>query len=219
MPGGSPWPRSSRSASTTSKAHAKHPSRGGLFTQAGVDALANVPIDELIRCLDHAVKERAAQLNPPPEDPSAPADRLLAGVQWNWETLLRNRAIDAWMHEQDIRRALNPAGGRGGLGMHVTVRSFIAALPYIVGKQAAIGPGHAVRFDITGPVAANVTIEVGSDGRASETDREPLTTISMDAETFARLAGGREPLEAFTVRVEGDEQVAASILANLAITP
>src|SRR5699024_9388669 len=108
--------------------------------------------------LDRAVKERTAPLQTLPEDPSTPADRTPGGAPWDWETTLRNRAVDAWMHEQDIRRALDPEGGRGGLGMHVTVRTFAAALPFVVGKRAAIEPGRAVRFSITGPVAITRTI-------------------------------------------------------------
>ncbi len=189
------------------------------FTQAGVDALASVHVDELLVRLEAAVARRHAQLTPAPSDPATPADRSLAGKNWNWGTLLRNRAIDAWLHEQDIRRALGLPGNLGTAGALVTVHGLAASLPFVIGKLADAPRGHAVRFELSGEVPLTRTIVVGEDGRASETDAAPSTIISMSAEAFTRLAGGREPLETFDVTVEGDAAIAARILANLAVTP
>lgn len=189
------------------------------YTQAGVDELAETPVAELIERLQTALSTRLGQLTPPPADPAAPADRTPGGVTWNWQTLLNNRALDAWMHEQDIRRAIGREGGLDSLGLQLTVRSLASALPFIVGKRARIEEGQPVRFVIDDRVAIDRTITVGDDGRAADTDAEPHATISMSAETFTRLAGGREPLETFEVSIEGDREIAARVLANFAVTP
>lgn len=189
------------------------------YTQAGVESLADVPVAELLTRLDRAVAERSSQLTSLPEDAAAPADLTPGGVAWDWETLLRNRAVDAWMHEQDIRRAIGKPGGYESAGAQVTVRSFSTALPFIIGKRARVEPGHPVRFEIDGPVSIARTIVVGEDGRAADTETEPRTTISMSTETFTRLAGGRESRENFEIRIEGDSMIADRVLANFAITP
>ena len=189
------------------------------YTQPGVEQLADVPVAQLLERLATAAAARAAQLDPPPADPAAPADRAPGGIDWNWDTLLRNRAIDAWMHEQDIRRAIGSPGGLDSAGAAVTVRSFASALPFVVGKRARAPQGHGVRFDIAGPIAFSRTIAVGENGRAADTDDEPRTVIAMDSETFARLGGGRESAEEFDVRVTGDAELASRVLSSLAVTP
>lgn len=189
------------------------------YTEAGVAALTGVSVAELLERLERAVAARSSQLAVLPSDPSAPADRTPGGVAWDYETLLRNRAIDAWMHEQDIRRAIERPGGLDTLGMQIAARSLSSALPFVVGKRAKIEPGQPVRIVIDGPVSIDRTIVVGDDGRAADTDVEPLATIAMSSETFTRLAGGREALDSFEVRIEGDKSLAARVLAKLAVTP
>lgn len=189
------------------------------YTQPGVEQLADVPVAQLLERLAAAVAARAAQLDPLPTDPAAPADRAPGGIDWSWNTLLRNRAIDSWMHEQDIRRTIGSPGGLDSAGAAVTVRSFASALPFVVGKRAQAPQGHGVRFEIAGPTAFSRTIAVGENGRAADTGDAPRTIIAMDSETFARLGGGRELAEEFDVRVTGDAELASRVLSSLAVTP
>ena len=41
--------------------------------------------------------------------PRRPRPALFGGIGWSTWTLLRNRPLDVWMHEQDVRRARRPA--------------------------------------------------------------------------------------------------------------
>jgi uncharacterized protein (TIGR03083 family) len=190
------------------------------YTEAGVASLSHVPIAQLLDRLDVAAQRRRAQLDPLPPA-HAPAARTPAGLQWTWDTLLRNRALDAWMHEQDIRRALDKPGNLDSLGARVTIGALAASLPFVIGKRAGVAPGHPVRFELTGPNVLTRTIEVDESGRAALTngDTTPATVITMTSEAFARLAGGREPFDTFDIQVSGDGEVARRILANLAVTP
>ena len=62
------------------------------------------------------------------------------------------RVFDSWVHEQDVRRALDrPGGGEPGLGP--LARSRAGAMPFVVGKQAACPDGTAVRFEVSVPGA------------------------------------------------------------------
>lgn len=189
------------------------------YTQAGVDALREIPLPDLLARLRSVVDRRSAQLEVLPDDPSAPAASTPAGAPWSWDTLLRNRAIDAWMHEQDLRRAVGRPGSLDSPGAQVSVQSFRAALGFVVGKRAAAPEGHPVGFVITGGVPFTRTIAVGADGRASDTDAEPETTVRMDTESFIVLAGGRRGPGQVPVTVEGDSELAHRVLTGLAVTP
>lgn len=189
------------------------------YTQGGVDALKTVPLHELIERLQVAVSARAKQLDPLPADASALPDRRPGGIDWNWSTMLRNRVIDAWMHEQDLRRAIGAPDRLDAAGAAITLQSFASALPFIVGKRAQVSPAHPVQFEIDGPYAFTRTIAVDDTGRARDTEAAPLTTIAMSSGAFLRLAGGREPVKAFDVRVSGDTEVASRVLQSLAVTP
>src|SRR5690606_20316142 len=125
--------------------------------------LSDVALPDLLARLRAAFDRRATQLAVLPDDPSAPAPSTLAGTPWSWDTLLRNRAIDAWMHEQDVRRAVQRPGNLGSRGAHVAVQSFRSALPFVVGKRAAAPAGHPVGIVVTGAVPFSRTITVGDD--------------------------------------------------------
>ena len=70
-----------------------------------------------------------------------------------------------------------------------------------------------------GAATVGRVVAVGEDGRAGDSTADPLTTITMSSETFARLGSGREPLDTFEVSVTGDAALAARVLASLNVTP
>jgi hypothetical protein len=65
-------------------------------------------------------------------------------------------------------------------------------------------------------------VRVGDDGRAAPlpgpVDQADVA-VRMDLETYVVLAGGRRSPEAVAVEVGGDEELAAKVLAALAVTP
>jgi hypothetical protein len=144
--------------------------------------------------------------------------------------LLGVRVFDIWMHEQDIREALDRPGGLDtGAAAHTVSRLF-AALPRIVAKEAAIEPGNAVVLDLTGPTTGRAGARVEEhDGRATGiplftggADEHPdvvTTSLTMSTRVAARLAGGRRDPSDLHVVVHGDEDVARRVLAALTITP
>jgi len=175
-------------------------------------------VEEFTRC----VTARSAALRAqPPTDPSAPAAHTPGGTAWSWEEFLRNRVIDLWMHEQDIRRAVGQPGGMDTSGARVTLTSFALALPYVLGKRVAPPAGTVAVWDIAGPVPLTVAVRMDENGRATALPEPPADAtvrMTMDAETFAILAGGRRPPAAVKVRVEGDADLASRALAAMSIT-
>ncbi len=187
------------------------------YTNAGVVALRDVPVEQLRADLRDLVARRAEGLADLP-DPEAKAPVTPAGVDWTWDVALRNRTIDMWMHEQDIRRAVGLPGGLDSLGAQVTTATFSAALPYVLGRRAKAPAGSVVRWVVTGPVPVDATIGVGDDGRARRTDAEPDATLTMDTEAFTVLAGGRRGPDGVEARVDGDTELAQRVLAAMTIT-
>lgn len=187
------------------------------YTNAGVAALREVEVEQLRADLRDLVARRAEQLTELP-DPNERAASTPAGVDWTWDVALRNRTVDMWMHEQDIRRAVGLPGSQDTLGAHVTTASFSAALPYILGRRAQAPVGTVVRWLVTGPVPVDATIGVGDDGRARATDAAPTATLTMDTEAFTVLAGGRRGPDGVEVQVDGDSELAGRVLAAMAVT-
>jgi uncharacterized protein (TIGR03083 family) len=107
--------------------------------------------------------------------------------------LLPFRMFDAWVHEQDIRRAVGRPGdldtpvAERGLGM-VT-----ASMSFVVGKKVSPPEGSVVVFSLSGPLARQVVVGI-VDGRGRILDRapdDPSVRLHMSTETFARLGCGR----------------------------
>lgn len=187
------------------------------YTNAGVDALRDVPVEQLRADLADLVARRAELLADLP-DPHASAENTPAGVDWTWEVALRNRAIDLWTHEQDIRRAVDLPGGLDSFGAQVTTATFAAALPFVLGRKAKAPAGSVVRWVVSGGVPFDATIGIGDDGRARPTDDEPDATLRMDSETFTILGAGRRGPDGVTVEIDGDRDLATLVLNAMAVT-
>lgn len=103
------------------------------------------------------------------------------------------RILDCWLHEQDIRRALDRPGRLDGDAAEHTIDRLVRTIPMVVAKRAACPEGRAVALHVTGPVERALVCEV-RDGRAAFVDdpaTEPLCTLTMPTETFVVLATGR----------------------------
>ena len=104
------------------------------------------------------------------------------------------RVFDSWVHEQDVRRALDRPGGSGNAASAISLDRVQGAMPFVVGKKAGCADGTAVRFDVAGPGndARAFTIAVEG-GRARPVGDEvaPTVTLSLSSIDFMRLGCGR----------------------------
>ncbi|HUH53553.1 MAG TPA: maleylpyruvate isomerase family mycothiol-dependent enzyme [Microbacteriaceae bacterium] len=189
------------------------------YTQRGVDAFRSLTVKQLRDLLAEFVEMRKEQLSTSSLEVDMPGLYTPDGVSWDLETLLRNRTVDAWVHEQDLRRALDLPLRIEGLAATTTLTTFVAALPFVIGKRVGLDAGHPVRFKIQGAFNFDQTIEVSDAGRATATDNAPLTTLTMSDEAFFLLAAGRTDWKSIAVEISGDAEVAKLLLDNLAITP
>jgi uncharacterized protein (TIGR03083 family) len=136
---------------------------------------------------------------------------------------VRIRIFDAWVHEQDIRRALGRPGElEGPVAVH-SVGRLARAMPFVVARKSQAPDGATVVFDITGAAGRVLPVVVeGKRGReAEQLPAEPTVRINTDVETFACLGCGRwepeETLRSGKVRTVGDEVLGRTIVHQLNI--
>lgn len=195
----------------------------GLYTERGPLARRDWPAERIVEELEQSAATRLAELRAhPPTDGTAAATRTPGGIGWDWNTLLSNRVVDVWMHEQDIRRAVGRPGGMDSAGAEHTVSVFARGFGYTVGKRVAPSAGTTVALEVTGLRPVHLAVEVGADGRARPVvppPDSPTVRLRMDLETYVVLAGGRRDPADVEVEVTGDQELGRQVLAVMAVTP
>lgn len=193
----------------------------GHYTEIGVVNRRGAAPEALVAEIREAAAARREALRAdPPSDPDAKPERIFGGVPWTWRTLLRNRPLDVWMHEQDVRRAVGRPGGLDSPAARHTAAYLCESMGFVLAKKVGAEPGTSLVLEVEGhdPVA----FEVGEDrrGRAlPEPPAAPTVRLRTDRQTFTCLAGGRRPAEPGTVHVEGDQDLGERVVAAMATTP
>lgn len=133
------------------------------------------------------------------------------------------RVFDCWIHEQDIRDAVNRRVDAVGPVAELSMAKLGEGMPYVVGKKAGAPQGASVVFDVAGP--AGFELSVGVEGRArilDESPDDPTTRLRMDDATFIGLASGRLAAEQILaegrVLFDGDEALGRAVVSNMAFT-
>lgn len=130
--------------------------------------------------------------------------------------LLAIRSMDIWVHEQDIRRAINKPGGVSGPVAENAFARHATALPFVVGKKVAPPEGTTVVFDVDGAGKTAVEMRAPRAGAVEPPD-DPTVTLHMDFETFNRLCCGRGDNAEVgkAVRIDGDEELGRKVVASM----
>lgn len=212
----------------------------GRYTEQGVIARRDRTPEQLIAELAESADARYAMLaSTPPTDASQRAYPLFAGVDWDWGTLLGNRVVDVWVHEQDIRRAAGVRGGFDSPAARHTLAVMTGSLPPIVARRAAAPPGSSVVISLdrapgrsgVGDAPVTVVVSVDDTGRGrlgGPAPANPTARLVTDVETFACASGGRRRPDVIegdaapgpgTVAVRGDVALGERIVAALSIMP
>jgi uncharacterized protein (TIGR03083 family) len=161
-------------------------------TEPAVHLRRGHPPAEVLDELREATAERLEQL------------RALGEDQWNepgptpvgtvpYREFMEVRTFDCWMHEQDVRRAVDRPGHQDGPVAEHAIGRCAKALGFVVGKKAGAPDGSTVVFDLQGPITREITVTV-SGGRAQVVDDAPGTPtvrLTMTPETLWCLGGGR----------------------------
>ena len=139
---------------------------------------------------------------------------------WDWRTLLRNRPLDVWMHEQDIRRTVDRPGGMDSPAARHTAEYLAQNLGFVLAKRVGAPAGTSAVLELEGsaPYAFAVS-DAGRGERLPVVPADPTVLLRMDREAFIRLAGGRCAPEPGTMEISGDQALGERIVDMLATTP
>ncbi len=193
----------------------------GLYTEVGVVNRRDASTDSIINEIRSAATARhTALLADPPTDGAVKPEPIFGGVPWDWRTLLRNRPLDVWMHEQDVRRAVGRPGGMDSAAARHTADYLAESLGYLLAKRGGAPAGTTAVLELEGsaPYAYAVN-DAGRGERLAEEPADPTVRLRMSREAFIRLAGGRCDPEPGTVTVSGDEELGGRLLDAMATTP
>jgi uncharacterized protein (TIGR03083 family) len=194
----------------------------GEIVEVWVEERRPWPPARVLAEFDEQIPRRARQLHTMTEaELNEPIDSPLGRMPYR--NFLEVRTFDTWMHEQDIRRALDQPGNLDGPIVDAALVRFRNALGYVVGKKAGAPDGASIVFDLVGGPGGAIAVVV--DGRAQAVDHipdHPSVHIITPFEQFVALGGGRVTADdalAAGVRIEGDEVLGATVLAAMAFTP
>ena len=192
----------------------------GAFNEQWVESLRTVPPNEVLSRFQELTGARLATL-----------DAMTDG-EWNAESFtpagkdtfgrfMQIRVFDCWLHEQDIRAALDRPGHDHGVAVEVSLDEMTTAMGFVVGKRAAVPAGSSVTFRLTGPTARSIHVQVAERAAVVPQLDEPATvTLTMPVVSFGRICGGRldAPGHVEQVVIDGDAALGASVLGALAYT-
>jgi len=133
------------------------------------------------------------------------------------------RVFDCWLHEQDIRDAVEMPGHQSGLAVEVTLDEMATAMGFVVGKRAGATDGQSVTFELTDQGAVVRTVHVRVDGRAAvvdDLDGTATSRLTMPVWAMMRLCAGRIELAKLRDRIEvsGDADLGERVLGALTYT-
>jgi uncharacterized protein (TIGR03083 family) len=204
----------------TESPHIRNPR--GVYTEQGVVARRAYTQEQVIDEFADAVRRRSQLLAAEPLDDPEGIPAITPGrIEWDWGTLVRNRIVDIWVHDQDIRRAVGQPGDQDSVAAAFVQGVFGLALPYVLAKRAGASPGTTMVVDITGPVSARYGVVVNDGGRGvpiDPADLDPTVRLTMGTETFTMLAAGRRSPDELPVTVDGDAELAGGIIGQMAVT-
>ena len=175
----------------------------------------------LARFRDVTAQRRAVLAAIPVDEWNAPT-QTPAGPD-SYGRFMRIRAFDCWMHEQDIRAALDREPSAAQLSTadaRISLDEMAASMSFVVGKKGQAPEGSRVLLKLTGPLSREIRVVVN--GRAALVEdfggAEPTTVVTLDGLQFTRLAGGRGLVSYRPAEVEytGDDAVGKRIVENIA---
>ena len=139
--------------------------------------------------------------------------------------LIPFRVLDSWIHELDMRRALDARADMESPAAGLALGRLRGVIGVIIGARLRPPDGTRVAFVVEGP-GGFVEAYGMHDGRAVALQPlpEPLAeavdaALHMDADTFVRLVGGRGELDEVSpaVRIEGDLGLGHRVIEHMRV--
>lgn len=172
------------------------------ITEIPVDLRRSRARDEVLTEARATAAERLAELL---AGPHGEADEIPGpfGRPMTVPAVLRMRTFDIWMHEQDIRVAVDMPGHLDTPAAWSAARTIVAALGYVWVKKVAAPPGSVAHLHVTGP---GVSFSLAVAHLPSKDDRVPSE-------------GDRVPSEERRVSSRGDRATESPIGRGELVAP
>jgi uncharacterized protein (TIGR03083 family) len=202
-------------------AHVRNPI--GEMNEAWVSARRPWPGERVLAEFEQLTAERLAALRAM-SDAEFVAETPSPVGRVPYATFMDVRVLDCWVHEQDIRRAAGRPGHVEGAAAETALGRLTSSFGYVVGKLVTPPEGTLIAIELTGPMTRSLAV-VMRDNRAVTADPtgDASARIEIDTEAFVCLATGRWPADRVLsdgrAKLHGDEQVAATVMRNLAVMP
>jgi uncharacterized protein (TIGR03083 family) len=191
----------------------------GRANEVWVEAYRDRPGAEVLEAFRSVTGERLEGLRAPGMDFGAESWSPIG--PGTVRDLLPFRVFDSWVHEQDMRRAVGRPGGWDGATATASLDKVVEVMPMVVGKRVKPADGTVVLFEVIGPAARDVVIEM-EDGRARLRDEPsvaPTVKIRLSGEVFVRLGTGRGDVDVIlgsgTVEISGDAEIGFAITRSM----
>jgi uncharacterized protein (TIGR03083 family) len=186
----------------------------GRANEVWVEARRSASPDEVFDELRSVLAERRAAVAGM-DQAAFDAEAMTPAGPDTYGRFMRVRVMDIWFHEQDIREAVGRPGHVEGVAPATALTEATLPLGFVVGKRAAAPAGSTVRFELTGPMARRVDIEVGDRARIVDSlTGDPDVTLTVPGHYFTRLAGGRGA-DPRRVEISGDAALGERVVASL----
>lgn len=200
--------------------HMQNPVAEG--NEVWVESMRPLPGAELLDRFEEITAQRLAALEAMTQADFDAPSWTPVGRDETYGRFMRIRHYDCFMHEHDIRYALDLPARPDPADIESALAEVATGLGYIVGRRASMPEGARVRIDLSGPVSRSYLVLV--EGRATLVeafDRPPTVGLELPVMLFLRLTGGRadaRPDDSGAIRFTGDRQLGEQLVANLAFT-
>lgn len=194
----------------------------GMFNEQWVESFRPSPPSELLERFRELTTVRLAALNAMTDEEWNAESFTPAGMD-TFGRFMQIRVFDCWLHEQDIRDAVERPGNESGLPTDVTLDEMATALGFVVGKKAGATAGQRVTFALTdgGTVVRVFNVEVGDRAVVVPELSAPADVVlTMPIGVMTRRCAGRVGPDGLLdqVVIDGDLELASKILANQSYT-
>lgn len=199
--------------------------------QAGLSRYTEIPVDlrrsrsrdDVLGEARETAADQLAALRAGPQSPDAEVMGVF-GKPMALKRLLRMRIFDTWIHEQDIRVAVDRAGHLDTPPAWVTAGGFVRALLPVWASRTGAPEGSVARIVTTGPgVTFDVMVAALAEGRGAliEPGPTPDVTVELSWPDLIALGAGRvAPQQGIHDAVlAGDIPLAEALVTNLNTTP
>lgn len=188
------------------------------YMERHVDVRRSGPPETVLAEFNEVFAKRVASLRALPDNAFDEPTRGPMGSEPPLNRMLAIRVFDLWAHEQDIRRAVAKRGGMDSKAALVSLDQCKRVTGPAISKLMA--DGSTLAWHLDGPFGGDVAWSFDA-GKATSIDRptNPTVAFTADTETFVALCCGRADARPDDVRVDGDAELGARVLADLGFTP